>query len=118
MIKIKASFADSLARSEGWCIMTSPQTYLQRHRVADRKPTWPTYVGITGLLLLILITLAGGIIWYNSTKSNELAIAAAKRLIKEAEAKILERVKLLYDPVYAVIGIASLVPQLTSTSGR
>jgi hypothetical protein len=41
--------------------MTSPQDYLQR-RAADRKPTWQTYLGITRLLLLIVVALAGGII--------------------------------------------------------
>ena len=41
------------------------------------RPLWNTYVAITALLLAIVIALAGGIIWYNSKKSNELAIAAA-----------------------------------------
>src|SRR6516165_8602182 len=81
---------------------------------ADRKRLWPTYLGISGLLLLILVTLAGGIIWYNSTKSKELAVADAQRLMEEAEGKIIERIKLLYDPMYAIVGIASLVPELTS----
>jgi adenylate cyclase len=83
---------------------------------ADRKRLWPTYLGISGLLLLILIALAGGIIWYNSTKSEELALSAAQRLMEEAESKIIERIKLLYDPMYAIVGIASMVPQLTAPS--
>jgi adenylate cyclase len=83
---------------------------------ARTRRLWPTYFGITGLLLLILVALAGGIIWYNSTKSNELAVAAAKRLMQEAEDKIVDRIKLIYDPMYAIVGIASLVPQLTSPS--
>src|SRR6516165_11519899 len=99
--------------------MTNPRDYPQRppegsRRAADGQPLWPTYLEITGLLLLILIALAGGIIWYNSSKSNELALAATKRLMKEAEHKIIERIKLLYDPMYAIVGIASLVPELTS----
>jgi adenylate cyclase len=77
---------------------------------------WPTYLGITGLLLLILVALAGGIIWYNSVKSNELAVTAARRLMQEAQDKIVDRVKLIYDPMYAIVGIASLVPQLTAPS--
>lgn len=77
---------------------------------------WPTYLGFTGLLLLILVALAGGIIWYNSTKSNELAVASATRLMQQAEEKIIDRLELLYDPMYAIVGIASLVPQLTSPS--
>jgi adenylate cyclase len=99
--------------------MTNSRDYPQHRpersrRAVNGTPLWPTYLGITGLLLLILIALAGGIIWYNSTKSNELAVAAAKRLMKEAEHKIIDRIKLLYDPMYAIVGIASLVPALTS----
>jgi adenylate cyclase len=100
--------------------VTVPQDYLHHrpgnpHR-AEHKQLWPTYLGITGLLLLILVTLAGGIIWYNSIKSNELAVASAKRLMEEAQDKIIDRIKQLYDPMYAIVGVASLVPQLTSPS--
>jgi adenylate cyclase len=99
--------------------MTNPRDHLQSRpersrRTADGRPLWPTYLGITGLLLLILIALAGGIIWYNSVKSNELAVTATKQLMKEAEKKIIERIKLLYDPMYAIVGISSMVPGLTS----
>lgn len=62
----------------------------------------------------MVIALVGGIIWYNSKKTNELAIAAAERLIGETDEKILDRLKLLYDPMYAIVGIASQVPELTS----
>jgi adenylate cyclase len=74
------------------------------------------YLGITGLLLGLVIVLVGGLIWYNSKKTNELAIAAAERLILETDEKVLDRLKLLYDPIYAIVGIASQVPQLTSPS--
>jgi adenylate cyclase len=84
-----------------------------------RHKSWPTYLGITGLLLFILVALVGGIIWYNSKKSSELAIAAAQRLMQEADEKIIDRIRLLYDPMYAIVGIASLVPELTApTSGQ
>jgi len=53
-------------------------------------------------------------IWYNSKKSSELAIAAAQRLMQEAEDKITDRIRLLYDPMYAIVGIASMVPDLTA----
>lgn len=97
--------------------MTDRHQYAQ-HRLANRsagaRPLWQIYVGITGLLLLILVVLAGGIIWYDSRKSNELAIAAAERLILEVGEKISQRIELVYDPIYAIVGIASLVPELTS----
>jgi hypothetical protein len=54
--------------------------------------------------------LAGGIIWYNAKKSNELAIAAAERMILAASEDILDRIKLLYDPMYAIVGFASWYP--------
>ncbi len=88
-----------------------------RPRSAGRRVQhrlWPTYLGITGLLLFMLVALAGGIVWYNTKKSNELAIAAAHRLMQEVEDKIIDRIKLLYDPMYAIVGIASLAPMLTS----
>src|SRR6201997_4995214 len=65
-------------------------------------------------LLVMVVALAGGIIWYNSKKSNQLAIAAAERMMLEAGDDVLKRIKLLYDPMYAIVGIASLVPELVS----
>jgi adenylate cyclase len=98
--------------------VTDQQRYSQHRpinpRVTRSSPLWHTYVGITGLLLVIVVALAGGIIWYNSKKSNQLAIAAAERLMQEAGEDISDRIKLLYDPMYAIVGIASQVPELTS----
>ena len=98
--------------------MTDQQRYSQHRPISPRatrsSPLWHTYVGITGLLLVIVVALVGGIIWYNSAKSNQLAIAAAERLMQEAGEDISDRIKLLYDPMYAIVGIASQVPELTS----
>jgi adenylate cyclase len=66
------------------------------------------------LLLVMVVALTGGIIWYNSKKSNQLAIAAAERMMLEAGDDVSNRIKLLYDPMYAIVGIASLVPELIS----
>jgi hypothetical protein len=78
------------------------------------RPLWQYYVGITGLLLVMVIALTGGVIWYNSKKTNELAIVAAERMMLEAGEDVSDRIKLLYDPMYAIVGIASLVPEMTS----
>ncbi|MGA8759846.1 MAG: cache domain-containing protein [Stellaceae bacterium] len=98
--------------------VTDPQRHRRRasaKRGSIRKEIrWPTYAGITALLMFIIVALAGGIIWYNSTKSNELAIASAKRLMKYADEKIVDRIRLLYDPMYAVVGIASAAPMFTA----
>jgi adenylate cyclase len=78
------------------------------------RPAWRTYFGITSLLLAIVVALAGGIIWYNSKKSKELAIAAAERMMEEVGENVVSHVRLLYDPIYAVVRIGSKVPELTS----
>jgi len=75
---------------------------------------WPAYSGITALLVLILVALVGGIIWYNLQKSTELMIGAAERQMVERDAMISDRVRLLYDPLYAIVGIASQVPEIKS----
>jgi adenylate cyclase len=76
------------------------------------KPAWPAYFGITALLVLIVVALAGGIIWYNQRKSTELMVAAAERQMVETGEKISDRIRLLYDPMYAIVGIASQAPNM------
>lgn len=98
--------------------MTDQHRYPQRQstdiQATLSRPLWHVYIGITGLLLVIVVALVGGIIWYNSKKSNELAIAAGERLMVEVGEEISDRIKLLYDPIYAIVGVSSLVPELTS----
>jgi adenylate cyclase len=98
--------------------MTDQQRYSQNRPASpgaqQSRPLWHYYVGITALLVVMVVALAGGIIWYNSKKTNQLAFAAAERMMLEAGEDILSRIKLLYDPMYAIVGIASLVPELTS----
>ena len=79
---------------------------------AARGAVWPAYLGITALLVLIVVALAGGIIWYNMRKSTELMVAAAERQMVETGDKISDRIKLLYDPMYAIVGIASQAPNI------
>jgi adenylate cyclase len=85
-----------------------------REEIAASASAWRTYLGITALLLLIVVLLAGGIIWYNSRKSSELMLAAADRQMVETGEKISDRIRLLYDPLYAIAGIASRVPDMQS----
>jgi adenylate cyclase len=82
-----------------------------------REAAWPAYLGITALLVLIVVALAGGIIWYNLRKSTEFMLAAAARQIVETGEKISDRIKLLYDPLYAIVGIASQVPEIKTPLG-
>ena len=81
------------------------------------KSAWPAYLGITALLVLIVVALAGGIIWYNLRKSTELMLAAAERQMVETGEKISDRIELLYDPLYAIVGIASQMPEIKTPLG-
>jgi adenylate cyclase len=76
-------------------------------------PTLRLYVGITGLLVLLVVVLVGGIIWFNAQKSSELMVAASERLTRETSDKIIERLRLLYDPIYAIVGLGAEVSDLT-----
>src|SRR5215831_4700794 len=95
---------------------TSQRPRMPRSSPAPAAPgsVWPAYSGITALLVLILVALVGGIIWYNLQKSTELMIGAAERQMVERDAMISDRVRLLYDPLYAIVGIASQVPEIKS----
>src|SRR5215469_15728681 len=114
-ILAKAACFDALGGSR---IVADQQRYPNHRSAGSRaeasRPLWHYYVGITALLLVMVVALTGGIIWYNTKKSNQLAIEAARRMMQEAGDDVTNRIKLLYDPMYAIVGIASLVPELTS----
>lgn len=73
-----------------------------------------TYLGITGFMLVLVALLAGGLIWYHSKKASSFAVAAAEQLMQETEDQITDRIKLLYEPMFSIVGVASLVPQFTT----
>jgi adenylate cyclase len=85
-----------------------------RRRTEPRPPTWRTYLGITGLLLLLVAALVGGIIWFNAKKTSELMLADAEQLMVETGQKVIERIRLLYDPIYAIVGLGAEVSNLTA----
>ena len=61
--------------------MADQQRYSPRRQASSdsrqSRPLWQYYTGITALLLLMVLALTGGIIWYNSKKTNQLAGAPA-----------------------------------------
>ena len=71
--------------------MVTWQSQRSRSNVAS-KSVWPAYFAIIALLVLIVLALAGGIIWYNMRKSTELMVAAAEHQMEETGAKISERI--------------------------
>ena len=89
-----------------------PEPVQSSATAASRGGVWPAYLGITVLLVLLVLALAGGIIWYNLRKSTELMVAGAERQMVETGEKISDRIKLLYDPMYAIVGIASQAPDM------
>jgi adenylate cyclase len=100
-------------RDQGRTRQTKRQA--SRHRAAaPRPPTWRTYLGITGLLVLLVVALVGGIIWFNAQKTQELMVAEAERLMIETGEKVTERLRLLYDPIYAIVGLGTQVSNLTA----
>jgi len=80
----------------------------------SRNWNWSTYLGVTGFLLLLVVMLAGGLIWYNSKKASDFAVTAAKQSIQQTENQIVDRIKLLYEPMFAIVGVGSLVPEFTT----
>jgi adenylate cyclase len=89
-----------------------PRTPRSSSASTVREAVWPAYLGITAILVLIVVALAGGIIWYNLRKSTDLMVGAAERQMIERDAMISDRIRLLYDPLYAIVGIASQVPEM------
>jgi adenylate cyclase len=98
--------------------------HTQRHRpkrsadhrpcAQPRAPTWRTYVGITGLLVLLVAALVGGLIWFNAQKTQELMVADTERLMIETGEKVTDRIRLLFDPMYAIVGLGAQVSDLTA----
>jgi adenylate cyclase len=86
----------------------------RRQHAEPGAPTWRTYVGITGLLVLLVVALVGGIIWFNAQKTQELMVADAERLMIETGEKVTDRIRLLFDPMYAIVGLGARVSDLTA----
>jgi adenylate cyclase len=93
-------------------IVQSRHETLETSEPAMSKSAWPVYFGIIVLLVVIVVALAGGIIWYNWGKSRDFVIAAAQHEMVETGEKISERIKQIYDPLYAIVGIASHATEL------
>lgn len=70
------------------------------------------YVAIAVVMVVVIVGLLGGILWYNFQKTTKLTIASAERLVAESSDKTVNRVKLFYEPVIAIVALASRVPQI------
>ena len=70
------------------------------------------YVAISVVMVVVIVGLLGGILWYNFQKTTKLTIVGAERLLAESSDKTLNRVKLFYEPIIAIVALASRVPQI------
>jgi hypothetical protein len=87
-------------------------------RGPDRSSRKGTQVAIAALLVLIVVGLVGGIIWYNFQKSESLAVDTAERLLAESSDGTVHRIELFYEPVLAIVALASRVPQISEMTTR
>ncbi|HUN47412.1 MAG TPA: cache domain-containing protein [Stellaceae bacterium] len=90
--------------------------------MAERRPGRSSrkgvQVAIAALLVLIVVALVGGIIWYNFRKSETLAIDTAERLMAESSDDTVRRIDLFYEPVLAIVALASRVPLISEMTPR
>jgi len=90
--------------------------------MAQRDPANPSskgmQLGISALLVLIVVGLVGGIIWYNFEKSASLTIDTAERLLAASSDDTVHRIELFYEPVLAIVALASRVPQISEMTTR
>ena len=73
---------------------------------------------IAALLVLTVVGLVGGIVWYNFEKSASLSLVAAQRLLQESGDAAVRRVELFYQPVVTIVALGSRVPQLSQMTQR
>jgi adenylate cyclase len=81
-------------------------------RGKSTQSTSRIYLVVLSSLMLLVAALGGGIIWFNSVKTEQLALVLADRLMLEIGDEILERVQRLYDPMVAIVALAARVPEL------
>ena len=73
------------------------------------------YVAIAAVMILVIVGLLSGIVWYNFDKTRALTIMSAERLLAETGDKTINRLRLFYEPVITVVALASRVPQIATT---
>ena len=70
------------------------------------------YIAISVVMVAVIVGLIGGILWHNFQKTTMLTIVSAERLLAESSDKTINRVKLFYEPVIAIVALASRIPQI------
>ena len=79
----------------------------------SRNRTWSTYLGVTGLLLVL--GHAGWRTYLVQRQENGwLCGHGCQAIDREDGDQIADRIKLLYEPMFAIVGVGSLVPEFTA----
>jgi len=82
------------------------------------RPRKGVQLGIAAFLVLIVVGLVSWIIWFNFEKTASLTVATAERLLAESSDDAVRRVELFYEPVVAIVALASRVPQISEMTTR
>src|SRR5258708_22835139 len=85
---------------------------------SGKPPGKGIQVGIAALLVVIVVSLVGGIIWYNFEKSASLTIDTAERLLAASSEDTVHRIQLFYEPVLTILALASRIPQISEMTTR
>jgi adenylate cyclase len=67
----------------------------------------PLQLNILTVFIVILATIVGVVVFHTHSRNRDAALAAAAALMDEVGEKILERLKWLYDPAYALVGVST-----------
>ena len=71
-----------------------------------RKHSFPLYIHIVTIFLVVAIALSGLIIYRSYMKGTELAIQASNQLFDQLRGKVTERINRMYDPVISMVHLA------------
>ncbi|MBF0370924.1 MAG: hypothetical protein HQL52_15860 [Magnetococcales bacterium] len=71
------------------------------------RRSYPIRATILTVMLSMLLTLSGWLVWYNYSQTSRTTVTAAGKLITQVNEKILERLSQIMDPVYV---LAELIP--------
>jgi adenylate cyclase len=78
----------------------------------EKPPSMRAQIAIAGLLMIIVVGLVGGIVWFNFQKTAALSVVEGRRLLEESSNDTVHRIELFYEPVLAIVALASRVPHI------
>src|SRR5579863_6436585 len=89
-----------------------PREGIMAQSISERPKSVRATIAIACLLIAMVVGLVGGIIWYNFDKTAALSVIAGQKLIAESSSDTAHRIELFYEPVLAIVALASRVPRI------